>query len=62
VIERDRYELGAWQFNETGACKSCGTQIPGVFAGSPGARGTRRLVFGRVTRGGAALAHFCSDK
>jgi pyruvate formate lyase activating enzyme len=43
VIERDWYELGAWQLTETGACKSCGTQIPGVFAGSPGAWGTRRL-------------------
>ncbi len=43
VIERDWYELGAWQLTDTGACKSCGTRIPGVFAGPPGAWGTRRL-------------------
>ena len=39
VIERDWYELGAWQLTDTGACKSCGTRIPGVFAGPPGAWG-----------------------
>ncbi len=43
VIERDWYELGARQLTDTGACKGCGTQIPGVFAGPPGAWGTRRL-------------------
>jgi pyruvate formate lyase activating enzyme len=43
VIERDWYELGAWQLTDTGACKNCGTQIPGVFAGHPGVRCTRRL-------------------
>src|SRR5580704_4485437 len=43
VIERDWYELAAWQLTDTGACQSCGTQIPGVFAGPPGSWGTRRL-------------------
>jgi pyruvate formate lyase activating enzyme len=43
VIERDWYELGAWQLTDTGACRNCGTQIPGVFAGTPGAWGARRL-------------------
>jgi pyruvate formate lyase activating enzyme len=43
VIERDWYELGAWQLTDTGACKNCSTQIPGVFAGQPGAWGARRL-------------------
>jgi pyruvate formate lyase activating enzyme len=33
VIERDWYELGPWQLTDTGACKNCGTQIAGVFAG-----------------------------
>jgi pyruvate formate lyase activating enzyme len=42
VIERDWYELGRWQLTDTGACKMCGTQIPGVFAGRPGAWGARR--------------------
>jgi pyruvate formate lyase activating enzyme len=43
VIERDWYELGRWQLTDTGACKNCGTQLPGVFAGRPGAWGARRL-------------------
>jgi pyruvate formate lyase activating enzyme len=43
VIERDWYELGPWQLTDTGACKNCGTQIPGVFAGPPRAWGARRL-------------------
>jgi pyruvate formate lyase activating enzyme len=46
VIERDWYELGQWQLTDTGACKNCGTQIPGVFAGRPGVWGPRRT---RVT-------------
>jgi len=43
VIERDWYELGPWQLTDTGACKNCGTQIPGVFAGQPGDWGARRM-------------------
>ena len=43
VIERDWYELGAWQLTDTGACKNCGTQIPGMFAGPPGSRSARPL-------------------
>ena len=44
MIERDWYELGAWwRLSDTGACKSCGTQIRGVFAGPPGVWGARRL-------------------
>ena len=43
VIERDWYELGAWGLTDTGACESCRTQIPGVFAGPPGVWGARRL-------------------
>jgi pyruvate formate lyase activating enzyme len=43
VIERDWYELGSWQLTDIGACRKCGTQIPGVFAGKPGAWGARRL-------------------
>jgi predicted RNA-binding Zn-ribbon protein involved in translation (DUF1610 family) len=47
VIERDWYELGAWQLTETGACKSCGTQIPGVFAGPNGVRSIVRCNYKR---------------
>ena len=43
VIERDWYQLGDWKLTESGACLSCGTQIPGVFAGAPGYWGARRL-------------------
>jgi pyruvate formate lyase activating enzyme len=43
LIERDWYQLGAWRLTASGACARCGTQIPGVFAASPGAWGPRRL-------------------
>ena len=43
VIERDWYELGEWQLDASGACLKCGTRIPGVFSGPPGAWGARRL-------------------
>jgi pyruvate formate lyase activating enzyme len=44
VIERDWYQLGSWQLTESGACRNCGTQIPGVFAGVPGNWGARRVA------------------
>jgi pyruvate formate lyase activating enzyme len=43
VIERDWYELGAYRLTDDGRCRSCGTQLPGVFAGPPGSWGRRRL-------------------
>jgi pyruvate formate lyase activating enzyme len=43
VIERDWYQLGDWKLTDSGACRNCGTQIPGVFAGAPGDWGARRL-------------------
>jgi len=43
AIERDRYLLGAWNLTDDGRCRSCGTQIPGVFEGPPGDWGPRRL-------------------
>jgi pyruvate formate lyase activating enzyme len=43
VIERDWYRLGEWQLDAAGACLKCGTPIPGVFSGPPGAWGARRL-------------------
>jgi pyruvate formate lyase activating enzyme len=43
VIERDWYELGEWRLDEQGACQACGTRIPGVFNGSPGDWGGKRL-------------------
>jgi pyruvate formate lyase activating enzyme len=43
LIERDWYELGRWELDGAGACLSCGTRLPGVFAGPPGEWGARRL-------------------
>ncbi len=43
VIERDWYRLGDWQLSDDGRCLVCGTRVPGVFAGPPGAWGARRL-------------------
>jgi pyruvate formate lyase activating enzyme len=43
VIEREWYELGDYRLTGDGRCEACGTQIPGVFAGPPGAWGRRRL-------------------
>jgi pyruvate formate lyase activating enzyme len=43
VIERDWYELGAYRLTDDGCCAECGAQIPGVYAGPPGAWGRRRL-------------------
>jgi pyruvate formate lyase activating enzyme len=51
VIERDWYQLGRWQLSDSGACLSCGTPIPGVFAGGPGRWGARRMA---VRLGGGA--------
>jgi pyruvate formate lyase activating enzyme len=43
VIERDWYRLGEWRLTDDGRCLSCGTRVPGVFAGPPGTWGPRRL-------------------
>jgi pyruvate formate lyase activating enzyme len=43
IIERDWYELGKWKITDDGACKRCGTHIPGVFNGAPGCWGRMRL-------------------
>ena len=43
VIERDWYRLGAYELTDDGRCRSCGAQLPGVFAGRAGTWGPRRL-------------------
>jgi pyruvate formate lyase activating enzyme len=43
VIERDWYRIGAYRLGDDGRCESCGTRLPGVFAGPTGAWGRRRL-------------------
>src|SRR6188474_280030 len=51
LIERDWYELGHWRLDAGGACLGCGSRLPGVFDGPPGAWGPRRLPvrLGRAT-------------
>jgi len=43
LIERDWYELGKWNINPEGCCKSCGTKVAGVFEEKPGHWGSKRL-------------------
>lgn len=43
LIERDWYELGKWNLNAQGCCKSCGTRVAGVFEAAPGNWGAKRL-------------------
>jgi pyruvate formate lyase activating enzyme len=43
LIERDWYELGAWNVSDGGRCNACGTACAGVFDGRPGKWGRRRL-------------------
>ncbi|HEX5132330.1 MAG TPA: AmmeMemoRadiSam system radical SAM enzyme [Candidatus Krumholzibacteria bacterium] len=42
LIGRDWYQLTAWQLDDAGACKKCGTPVPGVFEARPGTWGARR--------------------
>jgi len=42
VIGRDWYRLTGWSLKD-GACKNCGTRIPGMFEDRPGSWGPRRL-------------------
>jgi pyruvate formate lyase activating enzyme len=42
LIERDWYELGAWNLTD-GRCASCGARCAGVFEERPGSWGARRL-------------------
>jgi pyruvate formate lyase activating enzyme len=42
LIERDWYKLGAWHLDAAGRCRSCGTQIPGLFEARPGTWGPKR--------------------
>jgi len=42
LIERDWYQLGAWNLDGQGHCSHCGTPCSGVFDGPPGAWGRKR--------------------
>ena len=43
LISRDGYVLTGWHLDDEGRCRSCGTRLPGVFAGPPGNWGSRRM-------------------
>ncbi|MCE9623955.1 MAG: AmmeMemoRadiSam system radical SAM enzyme [Deltaproteobacteria bacterium] len=43
VIGRDWYVLSDWNLSGNGACRHCGTVIPGVFSGPPGHWGAKRV-------------------
>lgn len=42
LIERDWYELGAWNLDAEGRCNHCQTPLPGRFEEKPGIWGARR--------------------
>ena len=42
LIERDGYDLIAWNLTENGRCRSCGATCAGVFERVPGGWGSRR--------------------
>jgi pyruvate formate lyase activating enzyme len=52
VVVRDWYVLNRYALTDTGACDSCGTQLPGVYAGPAGTWGARRLPVFIGTPGG----------
>jgi pyruvate formate lyase activating enzyme len=43
LIERDWYELGAWNVTDDGRCRACDRPLPGRFDGPPGSWGRRRM-------------------
>ena len=43
LVERDWYELGAWNLTEKGDCSACGAHCAGVWGAGPGTWGSRRL-------------------
>jgi pyruvate formate lyase activating enzyme len=43
LIGRDGYEITAWHLTDDGKCKDCGTACAGVFGGSPGTWGSKRM-------------------
>ncbi len=42
VVERDWYVLGRYELTTDGACRFCGTHVPGCFDGPPGHWGRQR--------------------
>ncbi len=42
LIGREGYRITTYELDAAGACKGCGTKMPGVFAEKPGNWGARR--------------------
>ena len=42
LIGRDGYDLTAWNLDEHGHCRACGSACAGVFEAKPGTWGSRR--------------------
>jgi pyruvate formate lyase activating enzyme len=42
VIGRDWHELTVWGLTPDGACRACGTRLPGLFEAAPGTWGRKR--------------------
>jgi pyruvate formate lyase activating enzyme len=42
LIGRDWYDITAWNLDEHGQCRQCGTACAGVFEARPGTWGARR--------------------
>ncbi len=51
VIVRDWYAIIDYDLDDRGACRACGTQLPGLFDGPVGSWGRRRLPV-RISGGG----------
>ena len=43
VVVRDWYTMHRYRLDDGGACRACGTQLPGVYDGPVGHWGQRRL-------------------
>jgi len=43
VMVRDWYTMRTYRLDDRGACRACGTQLPGVYDGPVGQWGQRRL-------------------
>ncbi|HYX44709.1 MAG TPA: hypothetical protein VE760_06665, partial [Acidimicrobiales bacterium] len=44
VVERDWYAIGEYHLTGEGACRRCGTTLPGRYHGGPGGWGPRRMA------------------
>jgi pyruvate formate lyase activating enzyme len=58
LIGRDGYDITAWTVSAAGACRVCGTRLPGVLDARPGDWGGRRarLAVGAGLTGGSGMS------